>query len=327
LSDLNNAALKSATGIHWEEARQDYWTMSTDTRSTAVVLAALVQIQPDNPLIPNVVRWLMAVRQDGRWESTQETAWALMSLTDYMVASGELQGNYSYAVLLNGAAWADGTVDASNLDQHKVVEKEMAELLHDSLNEVSISRLPAEGDQTGDGKLYYAMFLKYFLPVQEVQALNRGMMVARQYALESAPENLIDAAQVGDVVQVKLTIVAPNDLHYVVVEDPLPAGCEALDQSLKTTSIVGQAPELDRVGTDAANDWGWWWFSNTEIHDDRVALFATYLPKGTYEYTYLMRASLPGEFRVMPPTGYEMYFPEVFGRGDGSLFTIAPSKD
>ena len=51
-------------------------------------------------------------------------------------------------------------------------------------------------------------------------------------------------------------------------------------------------------------------------------LFATYLPRGTYEYTYLIRASLPGEYRVIPTHAYEMYFPEVFGRSDGGLFTI-----
>ena len=281
-----------------------------------------MKIQPDNPLIPNVVRWLMAVRQDGRWESTQETAWAVMALTDYMVVSGELEADYSYKVLMNGDTWTERTVDAKNLDEPEVVQKAMSDLLHDALNQVSMTRLPPTGDQTGDGKLYYSMFLKYFLPVPEIKALNHGVMLARQYSLESDPDKLIDGAEMGDVIQVKLTIVAPNNLHYLVVEDPLPAGCEALDQSLKTTSIVGQRPELTRVGTTVRGYWGWWWFSHTELRDDKVALFATYLPKGTYEYTYLMRAGLPGEFRVLPATAYEMYFPEVFGRGDGGLFTI-----
>ena len=31
---------------------------------------------------------------------------------------------------------------------------------------------------------------------------------------------------------------------------------------------------------------------------------------------------LAGEYNVIPPTGQEFYFPEVYGRGDGSLFTI-----
>jgi uncharacterized protein YfaS (alpha-2-macroglobulin family) len=51
-------------------------------------------------------------------------------------------------------------------------------------------------------------------------------------------------------------------------------------------------------------------------------LFASYLPAGTYEYTYLIRPGLAGEFQVLPTTAYEMYFPEVSGRGDGMAFTI-----
>jgi len=325
LSDLNNGAISSATGIHWEEKTKDYWNMTTDTRSTAIVLDALVKIKPDSDITPNVVRWLMSVRQDGRWESTQETAWAIMALTDYMVATGELKADYSYKVLLNGQDWTEGTVDSANVAEPKVVMKAMADLLRGEMNQVSISRLPTTAAQTGEGKLYYSMYLKYYLSVPEVKALNRGIMVARQYELEDEPGRWIDSAKVGDVVRVKLTIVAPNDLHHVVVEDPLPAGCEALDQSLKTTSIVGQRPELTR--TDEARDyWGWWWFSHTEIRDEKVVLFASYLPKGTYEYSYLMRAGLPGEFRVIPSAAYEMYFPEVFGRGDGSLFTVAAEE-
>ena len=58
------------------------------------------------------------------------------------------------------------------------------------------------------------------------------------------------------------------------------------------------------------------------MRDDRVALFATYLPRGTYEYTYLLRASMAGEFKVMPSTASEFYFPQVFGRSDGMVMTI-----
>ena len=61
--------------------------------------------------------------------------------------------------------------------------------------------------------------------------------------------------------------------------------------------------------------------SFTDYRDDRVTLFATYLPAGAYEYTFLVRASLPGEFRVLPVHAEMMYFPEVWGRSGGALFT------
>ena len=65
-----------------------------------------------------------------------------------------------------------------------------------------------------------------------------------------------------------------------------------------------------------------WTPSFTDFRNDKVTLFATYLPAGSYEYTFLVRASLPGEFRVLPVHGEMMYFPEVWGRSGGALFTV-----
>jgi uncharacterized protein YfaS (alpha-2-macroglobulin family) len=36
-----------------------------------------------------------------------------------------------------------------------------------------------------------------------------------------------------------------------------------------------------------------------------------------------MHASVAGRFRTMPARAYEMYFPEVFGRSDGGVFTVS----
>ena len=91
LSDLNNAAIFSATGAHWEEDSYNWWSMTTDTRSTAIILDAYARLDQNNELAPNIVRWLMVARKFGYWETTQETAWALIALTDWMVATGELQ--------------------------------------------------------------------------------------------------------------------------------------------------------------------------------------------------------------------------------------------
>jgi hypothetical protein len=241
-----------------------------------------------------------------------------------MVATGELEADYGYQVTLNGETIMEGVANQDNLDEPQKIQVEVADLLQDVSNQVALERLEPTADQTGKGRLWYAMYLRYFLPVEDVKALNRGVIVARQYTLVDDPEKFVDGAKVGDVIKVKLTVIAPNDLHYVVVEDPLPAGCEALDTSLKTTTIVGEAPEVSREGPDRRWDWGWgwWWFSHTELRDEKVVLFSTYLRKGTYEYTYLMRASVPGQFLVMPSVAYEFYFPEVFGRSDGGKFTV-----
>jgi len=301
--------------------------MNTDTRSTAIILNALTKLDPDNALIPNVVRWLMVARKDGIWETTQETAWSLIALTDWMAHTGELEGQYNYGVFLNGNVLGDGQTSADNIDQSIKLRVDVAELLADASNQLTISR----GD--GPGRLYYTAHLKVYLPVEEIEPLNRGIIVNRQYTradcvpMEDAPCPEVSQVQVGDVVQVRLTLIAPNALYYLVVEDMLPAGAEAIDTSLETTSLLESSPSLrrqvDRGGSWYDFYWWWWhWYSRSELRDEKVILFADYVSAGTYEYTYTFRAVLPGEYQVIPTFANEFYFPEVFGRGEGQVFTI-----
>jgi uncharacterized protein YfaS (alpha-2-macroglobulin family) len=49
-----------------------------------------------------------------------------------------------------------------------------------------------------------------------------------------------------------------------------------------------------------------------------------YLPAGTYVFTYLARAGTVGAFNVIPTTASEFYFPDVYGRGDGTVFVVKP---
>ncbi len=330
LSDLNTAVILSATGAHWEENDYDWWAMNTDTRSTAIVLAALTRLDPGNALNPNVVRWLMIARKAGIWETTQETAWALIALTDWMRLTGELRPNYDYAVFLNTASLGEGRFTPDNVRESVKLKVEVKDLLRDVGNRLTFAR----GD--GDGRLYYTAHLKVYLPVEEIKPADRGIVVSRRYTLalcaeanrNECPE--VNEVKLGDVIRVDLTIIAKNDLYYVVVEDPLPAGAEAIDRGLATTSLLEQAPSLSPIGYDDSGRplydhyWYWWnWYSRSELRDEKVVMFADYLGKGTYEYSYTMRATLPGEYKVIPTVAQEFYFPEVFGRSDGRLLKIA----
>ena len=319
-SELTGQAILSATGAHWEETETERFMMGSDIRSTAIVLKTLTRLTPDNALLPNAVRWLMAARQQGRWGTTQENAWAIMALTDYAVKTGELQGEYRFQVGLNGKRVLGGEVLPSNVGDGLQVSVPLADLLNNVGNRIILDRSPLGRDQAERGSLYYSAYLKYYLPVPLVQPLTRGIIVMRQYTLDGKPDQEVREAQVGDIIRVKLTVIAPSALHYLVVEDPIPAGAEAVDTSLKTTSQLLDSPVFQRSGEDDV--WGWWIFSHTEIRDEKVALFASHVPAGTYEYTYLLRASVPGQFLVMPTTAYEMYFPETFGRSAGDSFSI-----
>ena len=47
-----------------------------------------------------------------------------------------------------------------------------------------------------------------------------------------------------------------------------------------------------------------------------------YLSAGTYDYSYVARATTPGSFVVPPVRAEEMYFPETFGRGASDTVVV-----
>ncbi|MGC9349462.1 MAG: Ig-like domain-containing protein, partial [Anaerolineae bacterium] len=229
LSDLNNAAILSATGAHWEESHRDWWAMNTDTRSTAIILDTLAKLDPENELIPNVVRWLMVARQVGIWETTQETAWALIALTDWMVETGELDANYEYGLFLNDDELVRATATRDTVQEGVEQVVPISDLRSDATNALTVARTE------GSGRLYYTAHLRIYLPVEMIEAEDRGFVVQRRYTLADCEEEdrrdcpEVREVKLGDTIRVDLTVITPYDRYYVVVEDPLPAGGEAVD--------------------------------------------------------------------------------------------------
>ncbi|HRA68803.1 MAG TPA: hypothetical protein PL187_22440, partial [Caldilinea sp.] len=215
---------------------------------------------------------------------------------------------------LNDAVLGSGTFDSTNIMDSTTLRTAITDLLRDQANYLRISR------SNESGQLYYTTYLTYNLDALAVAPLDRGIVVDRRFALEGGP---VSRAAIGDVISVTVTIVAPTDLYHLMVETPIPAGTEPVNPNLSavTPDFYYGPPELKPVNAGQGG-WAGWTPSFTDYRDDKVTLFASYLPAGSYEYTFQVRASLPGEFRVLPVHAALMYFPEVWGRSGGALFTV-----
>ena len=321
LSDLQGSAIRSATGVHWQDETPDLWNMGAPARSTAQVLLALVELEPDNAFNADIVRWLLAARaRDGAWASTHDTAWALLGITEWAALSGSLDGSFSFGATLNTQPLAAGSASSDTQTSFTPIDR----LFADRPNQLLVTR------GAGEGALFYTAHLSVYRPVEDVQAVARGMTVSREYFLYDGDCGSLEkpcvpapSARAGDAILGRVTVTLPADEYYVVVEDPFPAGMEPIDGSL-LTAPTGLPPEMlpqaqsDRVG------WRWWYFNHTELRDDRLVLFADHLPAGTYQYTYLLTATLAGEYRVLPTRAWAFYFPEVYGHAAGRVYTIQP---
>ena len=314
--ELLNAVIVSANGAHWEEARNDWYNWNSNTRTTAMVLRVLLQADPENPLLPNAVRWLMVARKADAWETTQETAWSLLALTDWMTVTGETEPDFAYTVEINDEEAAAATLTPADAANSVVVTRDVSELNADGPNPVEFSRTE------GSGALYYTAYLEAYLPVPEVQPVDNGLSVSRVYR-KLGTDEMVTSAVVGDLVEVTVTLIAPNALNFVVLEDPLPAGLEAVDTGLATAQQTGTEATFEN--TESAW-WSYWW-ADVQYYDEKVVLSADYVAPGTYEFTYVARATVAGQYSVIPTTAREFYFPEVYGRGAGSQFSVLPEPE
>jgi uncharacterized protein YfaS (alpha-2-macroglobulin family) len=261
----------------------------------------------------------MTNRTKGHWKTTQETAWSLITLSQWLQLSQELSGDYDWAVGLNGVRLGDGSVEPSNAKEDIIFTTNVGELLIEGLNRLTVAK------DDGPGNLYYTAHLNVSLPVDEIAPLDRGIIISREYydLSTEGSDHTVSKTEQGNLLLARLTIITPNDLHYVVIDDPLPAGLEAVDQSLEISPDITAPQDYDYASL-WKQGWGWWYFDHVELRDEKVLISADYLPAGTYVYTYVVRASTPGVFSSIPPTAQEFYFPEVYGRGAGGKFTVIP---
>jgi len=328
LDDLAAATISSANGNHWEDSPVS-GSFVTTTGTTGLGTLALARMRPEHLLLPQTVRWLVLARAADGWHTSIDRALGVLALTTYAVGTGELGGEYSYKVLLDDTEVLAGLVKRSAAPTAAGTELSLAMFTPGKSSIVAVTR-----EYGKPGRLYYTIDLRYVTPAKEIEAVNRGFAITHEYTSVDDPAKRLTAVKVGETVRVKMTIIAPADRNYVVVEDLLPAGLEAVDARLKNVDPAlkekleaERAQASDRQLGAYMAPWFRWYYSpwqQVDLRDDRAVLQADRLPKGVYEYVYYARATTPGSFFVAPAHAEETYFPEVFGRSDSGSFTVVP---
>lgn len=314
--------------------------LDSDNRTTAIVLRALVTIDPKHPLASRLAKGLLAARRGGAWRSTQENAWALLALDDYRKAQEREEPQFDASVFF-------GEREVLTTAFHgRSVRSESTSFAADKIFGRAGQSLAFQVH--GKGRLFYEARLRYSRSTLPTTSLDRGLFV-RKLVRAVKPESLRDAMRIlpqissgvvnaSDLVLVDLIVVTPDPREQVVIDDPLPAGLEPVQAKLATTardlSVTEPGDEGDEGDERAASDideraggraFEESWY-HREFHDDRVLTFVDRMAAGMYHYRYLARATTPGRF-VVPPTRAEcMYEPETFGRTGAVTFEVKADR-
>jgi alpha-2-macroglobulin len=290
--------------------------LDSGARTQALVLRALAATGR-HTLLEQLARGLIGSRRQGRFRTTQEGAWALLALVDYRRVAEPEAPRFQALVSLGGERLGSASFEQPSARAERF--------------ELPLERLKRGGgaalvfEKSGSGQLFYEARLRYARKELPSQPLDAGFFVEkslRAVTAESlargapgAPPGVARELLAGALVLVELTVVAPATRAHMVLDDPLPAGLEAIDPRLATTAAWLNVDGMEEPEGNAIYD-------RTEVRDDRVLFFAAELPPGLHHYRYLARATTLGRF-VLPPTRVEeMYQPEVFGRTGASHLVV-----
>jgi len=323
LAELEKGVRQRDSVCYWgpEEVASIHRWQDDSIEATAYALDALVTLKRESPLIPKAARWLLAQRVGNGWRSTKDTAAILYALVDYLKATKELEPSYTLKVYLNDQLVADKRVTSASLlemSQDLLIDQTR---LHPGEN---LLRLEKEGE----GRLYYSAYLSYYSGEEGIPPSEHGFAVEREYSklvpVKDAKGRWVYGLQPatgplrsGDEIFVRLRVKADRGFEYAMIEDPLPSGFEVVKDDRRYT-LLGEEP---REEYDSEDGWGWW-YAHREFRDEKAAFFATELPAGRWEFTYILRAEKPGTMHVMPTLASLMYMPEIGGSSEEVVFEV-----
>jgi hypothetical protein len=235
---------------------------------------------------------------------------ALYGLLDYMRARREGGADAAVDVLVNGSPVATHTFTPASLTNPDPAE--VSAPAQAGRNQVVVRK-------RGGGVVYWSATAEYFDRAGPFERTgSRKLAIVRQYfslspvqqgtriVYREAPFG--GRALPGDVLLVRVNVAGSPDWRYLMVEDPLPAGVEA---------IRDPGPYVMEKRRQFRDD------GRREYRDDRVVFFQSRFTDGHYEYLYLLKVTTPGVFRAMPAQVSAMYVPEARASSEPQTLAVA----
>jgi len=303
----------------WGGEEWHYRWQNDNVQGTAFAVKAILNIEGNSELISKAVRWLLLKRQGYSWRSTQETSVVLFALTDYLKITKELNPNYAVKIFLN-----DKEIFRKNFDKSDVFKQSQTITLNgNELNILKKGNNKLRIEKSGKGILYISGISEFF--TEDIKSIenNNGFKIRREYyVLDTGirddqiiyyKKRFKGIVTSGQDVFVKTTVESKfNNLDYFILEDMLPSGFEVVK-------------DMDKYFIDGENNYQnnyyynympWrWHYVDREYRDEKVAFFVTSC-QSKMEFSYIIKAQIPGEYKIMPAQGSLMYYPELNGFSD-----------
>jgi alpha-2-macroglobulin len=318
LERLKITRIERDSTVQWQRPKNPYrWNYYWDDNPilvTATALEALSLLEPQSPLIPKSINYILQARRGDWWVSTADTS-AIISAA--LTLPKPSASNQQVKILLNGKSLAKPIVTASG------ITLDLEPSLTFGENTLSI-----------EGDLSYGVRLEYIREPTRLTDQSDGIQVKRTYerlekrwseeeqAWEYIQTPLVQngvaqAIKIGDLIMVNIEVSPESGLmRHVQIIEPVPAGFQAIP--MDNLNLYGIKNPKTQFGVFA--DWNNW-YAARDIYANRVEMFAQSLEPNNF-FGVVLRAQTAGTYTHLPSSAELMYDPEIRGRSSAATLTV-----
>ncbi|MEO6456553.1 MAG: carboxypeptidase-like regulatory domain-containing protein [Ginsengibacter sp.] len=272
LQQLITKQTKTITGgVHW--GTENYHWYSNTIATTVLAYSVLEKEKTYQHLLPHIIQYFLEQRRIGFWRNTVESASITSAILPYIL---ETNKNFSSpaAIGING----DTSLTIKSFPY--------------STRLTAKSTRPIVINKTGGGITYLTLYQNSWN--EHPEAVTDKFDITTYF--EKNGSKVLDIPA-GEKVKMMVKINVLKDADYVLIEIPIPAGCNYANKR--------------------QDSW-----MHKEFYKNKVALFSESLLKGMHEFEIELEARYKGSFTINPAKAELMYFPVLFGRNKMSKVKI-----
>ncbi len=287
------------------DGKERWWWYDSNELLQARLILAVLHDKAWQDELPLLVRGLTMRQQQGHWQGTQSNLWAGFVLKrfneNYPAVTGVTKAQL--AQQQTQFAWPTTTATtAVEQSENNANTPDFTLVWPTQACTLTVSH-------QGTGKPWLRVSAAARVPV--TKAVDKGFTITKNAVAVS--QKVKGEWHVGDVMRIELNAYSRQDMGWVVVNDPIPAGAVLLGRGLKRDS------QLLDVGSNG------WWPVYVEYAADAYRAYYDYLPyKAAWTNSYTVRLNQAGTFKL-PATRIEaMYAPDVYGLKPNDDLVVKP---
>ncbi len=279
------------------------WLWYSDTlQKHAMTLRTLLRLRPEDSKIDEMLKWMLFNRKSNEWRNTKAAATAVYTLLDIMKAKGSFTTDTSYNII-----WGD-VKETLVYKPFDFVAKPPTYVKYGA--DATDKNLTASVTKTGKIADFVSLTAIYTTD-EPVKKSEDGLLnVDRTYFLrvkegdgyKLKPLASGDTVNVGDEIQIQLSVKTSSQFEYVLIKDPRGAGFEA---------------------ETLTSGWKWDMLSRyEEPKDNATNFFINWLPHGEYTLKYTVRPTTPGDYKIGAAVIQSMFAPEFAAHSAGMTLKV-----